>query len=47
MEQQLHVKCTDYSGKVQNPGLKNMCSQMAQQHRTHFTSLINHLNTTQ
>jgi hypothetical protein len=44
MEQQLHVKCTDYSGKIQNPTLKNMCAQLAQQHRTHFTSLMNHLN---
>jgi len=44
MEQQLQIKCADYSGKIQNPGLKNMCSQMAQQHRTHFDHLMNHLN---
>ncbi|MCL1880578.1 MAG: hypothetical protein FWF76_00175 [Oscillospiraceae bacterium] len=44
MEQQLHVKCTDYSSKIQNPALKNMCSQLAQQHKTHFTNLMNHLS---
>ncbi|MCL2633019.1 MAG: ferritin-like domain-containing protein [Oscillospiraceae bacterium] len=44
MEQQLHIKCTDYSGKIQNPGLKNICSQMAQQHKTHFDNLMSHLH---
>ena len=44
MEQQLHVKCTDYSSKIQNPTLRTMCSQMAQQHQTHFTGLMNQLN---
>jgi len=44
MEQQLQIKCADYSGKIQNPSLKNMCSQLAQQHRVHFTSLMDHLH---
>ncbi|MCL2072229.1 MAG: hypothetical protein FWH07_08400 [Oscillospiraceae bacterium] len=44
MEQQLNIKCADYSGKVQNPSLKNMCTQMAQQHKTQFDRLFNHLH---
>jgi len=43
MERQLQTKCSDYSGKVQNPQLKNMLSGLAQEHQTHFNSLINHL----
>ena len=44
MEQQLQIKCTDYSSKIQNPGLKNMCSQLSQQHHNHFDQLMKHLN---
>lgn len=44
MEQQLRKKCTDYSGKVQDANLKNLLSQLAQDHQKHFNSLMNHLN---
>ena len=43
MERQLQTKCTDYSNKVQNPQLKNMLSGLAQQHSTHFDSLMGQL----
>ena len=44
MEQLLQVKCTDYSSKVQNQTLKNLLSQLAQDHQKHYNSLLNHLN---
>ena len=44
MEQQLQTKCTDYAGKVQDPKLKNVLTQLAGEHQTHFNSLINHLH---
>ncbi|MCL1823377.1 MAG: hypothetical protein FWG44_04165 [Oscillospiraceae bacterium] len=43
MERQLQTKCTDYAGKVQNPSLKNMLTGLAQEHQTHFDSLMKQL----
>lgn len=44
MEQQLKIKCMDYSCKIQDPQLKNMVSQLAQEHQRHFSSLMGQLN---
>lgn len=44
MEQQLQLKCKDYSSKVQDPELKNMLTQLSQEHQEHFTCLMNQLN---
>jgi hypothetical protein len=43
MEQQLQTKCTDYTGKIQDPHLKTVLGQLAQDHQTHFNNLMNHL----
>lgn len=43
MEQQLITKCMDYSTKVQNSSLKNLLSDLATQHQTHFNTLVNQL----
>ena len=43
MEQQLQTKCTDYTGKIQDPHLKTVLSQLAQDHQSHFNNLMNHL----
>ena len=43
MEQQLQTKCTDYASKMQDPKLKNVLTQLASEHQTHFSSLMNHL----
>lgn len=43
MERQLQIKCTDYAGKIQNAGLKNLLTGLAQEHQTHFNSIINQL----
>lgn len=44
MEQQLQTKCTDYASKIQSPELKNMVSQLAQEHQTHFNNLMSQLS---
>jgi len=44
MEQQLQTKCSDYAGKVQDPALKNVLTQLAGEHKSHFNSLMNHLS---
>ncbi|MCL2068407.1 MAG: hypothetical protein FWH00_00755 [Oscillospiraceae bacterium] len=44
MEQQLQTKCTDYSNKIQDPHLKNVLNQLAQDHQSHFNCLMNHLS---
>jgi hypothetical protein len=44
MEQQLQIKCHDYSGKIQDSALKGMLGQLAQDHQKHFSSLMGQLN---
>jgi len=44
VEQQLQIKCSDYSAKVQDPQLKGMLTQMAQKHQQRYTSIMNQLN---
>ena len=43
MEQQLGIKCNDYSAKIQNPQLKTILTTISSQHQTHFNNLINQL----
>jgi hypothetical protein len=45
MEQQLQIKCADYSSKVQSPQLKSVLTQMSGQHQAHFNNLMTQLNT--
>jgi hypothetical protein len=45
MEQQLQIKCADYSSKVQSPQLKNVLTQMSGQHQAHFNNRMTQLNT--
>ncbi|NLT57720.1 MAG: hypothetical protein GXX99_02015 [Clostridiales bacterium] len=44
MEQQLQTKCTDYAEKMQDPKLKNLLSQLAQDHQKRYNNLLNQLN---
>lgn len=44
MEEQLQTKCNDYSSKIQDPQLKNMMGQLAQEHQKHLNSLLGQLN---
>jgi hypothetical protein len=44
LEQQLQTKAEDYSAKVQNPQLKNVLTNLSQQHQTHFQNLLNKLS---
>jgi len=44
MEQQLQIKCNDYSSKVQSPALKTMLTQLSQEHSQHFQHLMSQLN---
>ena len=40
MEQQLQIKCNDYSSKMQSPALKTMLTQLSQEHEQHFQNLM-------
>ena len=44
MEQQLQIKCNDYSSKVQNPELKTMLTGLSQEHNQHFQTLMGQLD---
>jgi hypothetical protein len=40
MEKQLQTKCSDYSNKISDDNLKNMLSDLAQEHQTHYNNLL-------
>ncbi len=45
IEELAYKKCELYSGQFKDAALKKQCTDLANSHRTRFTSLYNYLNT--
>jgi hypothetical protein len=43
-EQQLYIKCKDYSQMVKSPQLKNLLSTLSAKHKRQYTTLLNQLS---